>query len=41
MVEAAGYGGHREVEIFSARNWWRRDPDEVVRIIAERYQTAV
>jgi sugar phosphate isomerase/epimerase len=41
MVEAAGYAGHREVEIFSARNWWRRDPDEVVRIITERYQTAV
>ena len=41
MVENAGYSGHREVEIFSARNWWRRDPDEVVRIIAERYQTVV
>jgi len=41
MVENAGYGGHREVEIFSARNWWRRDPDEVVRIITERYQTSV
>ena len=41
MVEAAGYGGHREVEIFSARNWWQRDPDEVVRVVKERYQTAV
>ena len=29
-----------EVEIFS-RDWWRRDPDEVLRIIAERYQTVV
>lgn len=41
MVEATGYGGHREVEIFSARNWWQRDPDEVVRVVRERYQTAV
>jgi sugar phosphate isomerase/epimerase len=41
MVEAAGYTGHREVEIFSARNWWKRDPDEVVRTVVERYRTAV
>jgi sugar phosphate isomerase/epimerase len=41
MVEAAGYTGHREVEIFSARDWWKRDPDEVVRTVKERYQTAV
>ncbi|MDP6706969.1 MAG: sugar phosphate isomerase/epimerase family protein [Alphaproteobacteria bacterium] len=41
MVEATGYEGHREVEIFSARNWWRRDPDEVVAVIKERYQSAV
>ena len=32
--------GMIEVEIFS-RDWWRRDPDEVLRIIAERYQTVV
>lgn len=41
MVEAAGYTGQREVEIFSARNWWKRDPDEVIRVVRERYQTAV
>lgn len=41
MVEAAGYAGHREIEIFSERDWWRRDPDEVIRIVKERYQTAV
>jgi sugar phosphate isomerase/epimerase len=41
MVEAAGYSGHREVEIFSARNWWQRDPDETIRIVKERYQTAI
>jgi sugar phosphate isomerase/epimerase len=39
-VEAAGYAGMVEVEIFS-RDWWRRDPDEMLRIIAERYRTAV
>jgi sugar phosphate isomerase/epimerase len=39
-VEAAGYAGMIEVEIFS-RDWWRRDPDEVLRIVAERYQTVV
>jgi sugar phosphate isomerase/epimerase len=41
MVEETGYTGHNEVEILSARTWWKRDPDEVVRIIKERYQTAV
>jgi len=40
-VEAAGFTGHREVEIFSERNWWRKSGDEVVRVIKERYQTAV
>jgi sugar phosphate isomerase/epimerase len=39
-VEAADYAGLIEVEIFS-RDWWRRDPDEVLRIIAERYHTVV
>jgi len=36
QVEAAGYRGHVEIEIFSQRNWWQRDPDEVVRVIRER-----
>jgi sugar phosphate isomerase/epimerase len=40
-VEAAGYTGHREVEIFSERNWWKKSGEEVVRVITERYQTAV
>ncbi len=26
----AGYRGMHEVEIFSAGNWWKRDPDEVL-----------
>jgi sugar phosphate isomerase/epimerase len=41
MVEDAGYRGHCDVEIFSAQNWWKRDPDEVVRICLDRHQTVV
>jgi len=41
MVEATGYTGHVEVEIISARNWWKRDPDDVVRTIKERYAAVV
>jgi len=40
MVEAAGYEGYVEIEIFSERNWWRRDPDEVIGVIKDRVQTA-
>ncbi len=40
-VEAAGYAGLREVEIFSAANWWKRDADEVLRTCIERHRTAV
>jgi sugar phosphate isomerase/epimerase len=29
-VEAAGYRGFQEVEIFSELDWWKRDPDEVL-----------
>lgn len=36
VVECAGYAGLCEVEIFSAKDWWRRDPDEVLDIIVER-----
>ena len=31
MIEAAGYHGPQEVEIFSRDNWWKRPGDEVVR----------
>jgi sugar phosphate isomerase/epimerase len=37
-VEAAGYDGLHEVEIFSAENWWKRDPHEVVRVCIERHR---
>jgi sugar phosphate isomerase/epimerase len=29
-LEENGYRGFHEVEIFSANNWWKRDPDEVL-----------
>ncbi len=41
MVEATGYDGHIDVEIFSAQNWWKRDPAEVLRVCLERHQTVV
>ena len=40
-VEAAGYNGYREIEILSERDWWQRDPDEVVEVIKERYEEFV
>lgn len=37
-VEATGFGGPVEVEIFSRDDWWKRDPDEVLATCAERLQ---
>ena len=37
MMEGAGYRGFHEVEIFSADNWWKRDPDEVLRTCKARH----
>jgi sugar phosphate isomerase/epimerase len=37
-VERAGYRGFHEVEIFSARNWWQRDPDEVLETCKRRHR---
>jgi len=39
-VEDAGYAGMHEVEIFSELDWWRRDPDEVLRTCKERFAVA-
>jgi len=38
-MEAAGYRGAHEVEIFSAGNWWKKDPDEVLITCIERHRT--
>ena len=40
-VEIAGFKGQCEVEIFSAENWWKKDPDEVLRTCIERHQSVV
>jgi hypothetical protein len=40
MINAAGFTGPEVVEIFSAENWWKRPPDEVVRTVVERFETA-
>ena len=40
MVSAAGYGGFVEVELLS-RRWWAEAPDEVLRIMKERYARMV
>ncbi len=40
-VEAAGYEGFNEVEIFSRDDWWTRDADEVVKICIERHERFV
>lgn len=38
MIEAAGYDGPQEVEIFSAENWWKRPGDEVLATCVERFE---
>jgi sugar phosphate isomerase/epimerase len=37
LMQRAGYAGFSEVEIFSERDWWQRDPDSVLSIMKERY----
>ena len=34
-VEDSGYTGPFEVEVFSANNWWQRDPNEVLDVAGE------
>ncbi|MBC6441673.1 MAG: sugar phosphate isomerase/epimerase [Rhodobacteraceae bacterium] len=38
MVEATGYAGRCEVEIFS-RHWWAQDPAYVLDVIVDRFRT--
>ncbi|WFU50414.1 sugar phosphate isomerase/epimerase family protein [Sinorhizobium terangae] len=38
-IEAAGFYGAQEVEIFSAENWWKRPAEEVIAICVERYRS--
>jgi len=39
-MNRAGYRGFHEVEIFSAKNWWKRDPDEVLTTCKARHRRA-
>jgi sugar phosphate isomerase/epimerase len=40
-VEAQGYTGYSEVEIFSTGNWWQRDGGEVLQTCIERHRSVV
>ncbi|MBX3604663.1 MAG: sugar phosphate isomerase/epimerase [Piscinibacter sp.] len=40
-VEAQGFAGYSEVEIFSAANWWQRDGGEVLDTCIERHRRCV
>ena len=40
-VEAQGFAGYSEVEIFSGGNWWQRDHGEVLDTCIARHRTAV
>ena len=40
-VEARGFAGYSEVEIFSAGNWWQRDLGEVLDTCIDRHRTMV
>ncbi|MCP3867437.1 MAG: sugar phosphate isomerase/epimerase [Gammaproteobacteria bacterium] len=40
-MEKQGYHGLIEVEIFSAGNWWKREADEVLKVMKQRIREAV
>jgi sugar phosphate isomerase/epimerase len=40
-VEAAGFDGYSEVEIFSEKNWWQREHGEVLDVCIERHKRVV
>jgi sugar phosphate isomerase/epimerase len=40
-VEAAGFAGYSEVEIFSSRDWWQRPADDVLATCIERHRRVV
>ena len=40
-IEAAGFAGYSEVEIFSRADWWKRPADEVLATCIERHRTIV
>jgi sugar phosphate isomerase/epimerase len=40
-VEAQGFAGYSEVEIFSTSNWWQQDTDTVLATCVARHRTVV
>jgi sugar phosphate isomerase/epimerase len=40
-IEAAGFAGYSEVEIFSSENWWKRPADDVLATCIARHRTCV
>ncbi|HEX7388053.1 MAG TPA: sugar phosphate isomerase/epimerase family protein [Castellaniella sp.] len=40
-VEAQGFAGYSEAEIFSSENWWKRDTDEILDTCIARHRSAV
>jgi sugar phosphate isomerase/epimerase len=40
-VEASGYAGYSEVEIFSSANWWQRDGSDVLDTCITRHRCVV
>ncbi len=40
-VEAAGFAGYSEVEIFSTQDWWQRSGDETLDTCVERHRSCV
>ena len=40
LIEAQGFSGYSEIEIFSD-DWWARPMDEVLRTCIERHRTVV
>jgi sugar phosphate isomerase/epimerase len=40
-VEAAGFAGYSEVEIFSSENWWKREGGEVLDTCIARHRSVV
>lgn len=41
LVEATGFDGLVEVEIFSERNWWTKPVEETLRVLKDRFATVV
>ena len=38
QVRATGFDGFDELELFSERNWWQRDPNEVIAVAIARHR---